>query len=338
MRELRDRGSRWWRWIVTGILLPTAVLVANADETKTTRPSARTRVTPSSSPITLGVTTDRPSYSAGQTMNITARATYDDGSPVQQVKKAKVQIKDSAGRRVVRGALENQGPGAFTYAYAILSGANPGSWEIQVEIEDAKRNKAEEEIYVNVTTGSTPCPDADGDGYRDSECGGDDCNDADPLIHPGAAEICGDGVDQDCSGADLQCEPPPCADADGDGYEDEACGGDDCNDADPLIHPGATETCGDGVDQNCSGGDLSCGEGHAGLKWSGPETCLQCHQSEAHEVHGSVMYQWKGDTPDMVNGEAPQGKNAGAVNSYCINILGNWNACGSCHVCIGALP
>ncbi len=50
------------------------------------------------------------------------------------------------------------------------------------------------------------------------------------------------------------------------------------------------------------------------------------------------MYQWKGDTPDMVNGEAPQGKNAGAVNSYCINILGNWNACGNCHVGLGAKP
>ena len=33
-----------------------------------------------------------------------------------------------------------------------------------------------------------------------------------------------------------------------------------------------------------------------------------------------------------------QGKIAGAVNSYCINILGNWDACGNCHVGLGAIP
>lgn len=36
--------------------------------------------------------------------------------------------------------------------------------------------------------------DADGDGY-----GCMDCNDADATVHPGAAEVCGDAVDNDCS-------------------------------------------------------------------------------------------------------------------------------------------
>jgi hypothetical protein len=39
--------------------------------------------------------------------------------------------------------------------------------------------------------------DLDDDGV--SECDGD-CNDADPLVRPGASEICGDGVANDCSG------------------------------------------------------------------------------------------------------------------------------------------
>lgn len=44
------------------------------------------------------------------------------------------------------------------------------------------------------------CFDADHDGY--TVCAGD-CNEADPSIHPGATEICKDGIDQDCNGQDL---------------------------------------------------------------------------------------------------------------------------------------
>jgi hypothetical protein len=77
---------------------------------------------------------------------------------------------------------------------------------------------------------------------------------------------------------------------------------------------------------------------HDGLTWTGPATCLACHTEEATDVHGSVMYQWQGPAPEMVNGPPVQGKISGGVNSYCINILGNWNACGGCHVGLGALP
>jgi len=43
-----------------------------------------------------------------------------------------------------------------------------------------------------------------------------------------------------------------CGDKDSDGYNDAVCGGDDCNDNDANINPGATETC-DEVDNNCNG-------------------------------------------------------------------------------------
>lgn len=77
---------------------------------------------------------------------------------------------------------------------------------------------------------------------------------------------------------------------------------------------------------------------HEGLPWKGPGTCVQCHEAQAVEVHGSAHYQWEGMAPYGVDGPPVQGKRRTAFNSYCINILGNWGACGSCHVGLGAQP
>ncbi len=68
-------------------------------------------------------------------------------------------------------------------------------------------------------------------------------------------EICNDGLDNDCDGladaADAICYT--CYDADGDGHNDAACGGVDCNDANANIHPGVEENCRDKIDNDCNG-------------------------------------------------------------------------------------
>ncbi|MBW2264458.1 MAG: hypothetical protein JRG91_21035, partial [Deltaproteobacteria bacterium] len=62
------------------------------------------------------------------------------------------------------------------------------------EIEDAE----EEELPDDV--------DDDGDGFSEAD---GDCDDDDEMIFPGAREICGDGIDQDCHGGDLPCFSDP---------------------------------------------------------------------------------------------------------------------------------
>ncbi|MBY0370225.1 hypothetical protein K2X33_06025 [bacterium] len=100
--------------------------------------------------------------------------------------------------------------------------------------------------------------DADGDGYDYQ----DECDDDDASVNPAAAEICNDGIDNNCDGdqdcddstcsSDLACTAS-CVDADSDGEEDDACGGDDCDDTDAAIKPGATENCTDMTDNDCDG-------------------------------------------------------------------------------------
>ncbi len=148
--------NRWRHWLIAVVLVSATALVANADETSDVKRTGRGRVAPTSNPINLTVTTDRQAYNVGQTIHITANAVYNDGSPVKTTKKTVVEIKDGDRRRVLRGALNNQGSGAFTYSYTTASNATPGSWEIEVEVEDQQRNKAEKKISVEVTTGSPP--------------------------------------------------------------------------------------------------------------------------------------------------------------------------------------
>ena len=113
------------------------------------------------------------------------------------------------------------------------------------------------------STASAQVIDAGGDGVSPPAAGGDapppppvdadadgvsppaDCDDGNPARNPGARDVPGDGIDQDCSGSDAQ------TDADSDGFGPPQ----DCNDANPAINPGARDIPRDGIDQDCSGAD-----------------------------------------------------------------------------------
>lgn len=115
-----------------------------------------------------------------------------------------------------------------------------------------------EDTGSSPTTSTVPV-DGDGDRATDEV----DCDDADPSVHPEAAEIC-NAVDDDCDGA--VDEGSAWLDADGDGYgsatvvEGSVCAtpgtatrSDDCDDGDAEVHPDATEVCDGNRDENCNG-------------------------------------------------------------------------------------
>ncbi|MDH5410131.1 MAG: S8 family serine peptidase [Alphaproteobacteria bacterium] len=97
---------------------------------------------------------------------------------------------------------------------ALLSGAFPGA--SVADLESALRDSAIDlgaagpdneyghgliDLAAAYDVLNSPLPffDADGDGYA----AGEDCNDSDATVYPGAPEIKHDGIDQDCNGYDL---------------------------------------------------------------------------------------------------------------------------------------
>ena len=110
--------------------------------------------------------------------------------------------------------------------------------------------------------------DEDGDGFDGVDHGGDDCDDADASVNPGADELC-DGFDNNCDGTvdeDTAADAETWyQDADGDGVgvadvtwtsceapSNYVAGIGDCDDNEALAYPGADEIC-DGIDNNCNG-------------------------------------------------------------------------------------
>ena len=107
--------------------------------------------------------------------------------------------------------------------------------------------------------------DSDGDGFVAGTGEGFDCDDSNPNINPNQSEIC-DSLDNNCNGEiDEGLREDLYFDADADGAGDaerlvSVClgdsryvdNGDDCDDSDAAIHPGAEEVC-DGADNDCDG-------------------------------------------------------------------------------------
>jgi hypothetical protein len=159
-------------------------------------------------------------------------------------------------------------------AMVVLSGLDIGEYSLSARVSDALGETATATVQFRVIP-----LDGDGDGINTGELGGEDCDDENPEVGPGATEIC-DGIDNDCDGRvdadddDIVDAIEGYPDLDGDGFGDDSesiltCDltdlsdvPGDCNDSDALVHPDAMEVCGDGLDNDCDGTSGAC-------KWTG---------------------------------------------------------------------
>jgi hypothetical protein len=111
-------------------------------------------------------------------------------------------------------SVSSLGRGLLLAAALLLGCTGPGDIGAGVgqETGDADSGAA---IDTGPGTDTAGPVDADGDGVPVDE---GDCDDAEPAVYPGAPERWGDGVDQDCDGADLShadacADAAPCPDA-----------------------------------------------------------------------------------------------------------------------------
>ncbi len=167
---------------------------------------------------------------------------------------------------------------------------NPGKTEVcDASNVDEDCDNLADDADSNATGKSNYYADTDSDGYGAGSAtaycdppGGlvttsGDCAPANNAVHPGATEVCDvANTDEDCNGVADNADSSATGktnyyvDTDSDGYGAGAAtaycdppGGvvtnnTDCAPANNAVHPGATEICGNGLDDNCVGGDLAC--------------------------------------------------------------------------------
>jgi len=161
-------------------------------------------------------------------------------------------------------AVRSLDAGSLTEIEVQASGTEPGTYQgVLTILWDG--GSAEVLLYADVEYGVI---DLDRDGFP----AGEDCDDTNPAIRPGAEELC-DGLDGDCDGE----LPADEADLDGDGQAE--CSG-DCDDSEPTVAEQSVELC-DGLDNDCNGLTDFDDAGEVDADGDGSLSCEDCDDDPA---------------------------------------------------------
>jgi len=85
--------------------------------------------------------------------------------------------------------------------------------------------------------------------------------------------------------------------------------------------------------------------------YEGTATCLECHEDEAESFFHSQHYQWRGQSPNIVNADGEMLGKMNTMNDFCTNPLASWignavnvegkviaQGCSLCHAGLGKKP
>ena len=168
----------------------------------------------------------------------------------------RISVPISPGARGYAGACDADGDNWFSAINNTTSGP--------VRMYGSRSIDCQDDVGIGLTSvprNPESCSDAIDECSNDISCIVQACNVQYSCGFCGGYRqvCCGTYCDAGGSCVDGLCQG--CSDADGDGFNDSACGGDDCNDRNERIYPGAEEQCGNGTDDNCDGRiDEACGD------------------------------------------------------------------------------
>ncbi|HEX8960306.1 MAG TPA: chitobiase/beta-hexosaminidase C-terminal domain-containing protein [Geobacteraceae bacterium] len=278
--------------------------------------------------LTVTVTTDKASYPGGQVVKTTA-VFKRNGSLYDTSTLAKITIKNPSGSTVVNAAnMTKQSAGTYTYNYTLSTSAPTGTWTDSCSLS-ANGNSGTGSTTFAVTAADTTPPvttaSPAGGTYTSVQTVTLTANEAATTYYTtdGTTPV------YPVAGTTRTYSAPITISAT------------------TTLKYFSRDTAGNSEAVKTDVYTLNIVKTHdvnnASLVWNGYGTCLSCHRQQASDMYQSVHYQWKGSAAKMTTGPTSQGKmdaldGSSALNAYCVNILGDWNACGACHTGTGAKP